>query len=179
MVCRRKKSESRIYLQLVENRWEDARSKQRVMATLGRLDQLQQSGQLEGLLRSGAKFCQSVALLAAHRRSEMNTWSETSPFGRDQARDARRIHPPTDGRLHFGTIGTLSRRALGRGVLSFRCLPLLFHRHVKHLAPLGDSLDLAAAGFHDPRRDVFSWSPAPAARRDSTARNAAHPSGGD
>ncbi len=70
MFFRRKKSGNRVYLQVVENRWEDGRSKQRVIATLGRLDQLQQSGQLEGLLRSGAKFCQSVLLLAAHRRGE-------------------------------------------------------------------------------------------------------------
>lgn len=70
MFFRQKKSGSRVYLQVVENRWEDGRSKQRVIATLGRLDKLQQSGQLEGLLRSGAKFCQSVVLLDAHRRCE-------------------------------------------------------------------------------------------------------------
>ena len=51
MFFRQKKSGSRVYLQVVENRWEDGRSKQRVIATLGRLDQLQESGQLEGLLR--------------------------------------------------------------------------------------------------------------------------------
>lgn len=70
MFFRQKKSGNRVYLQVVENRWEDGRSKQRVIATLGRLDELQQSGQLEGLLRSGAKFCQSVMLLDAHRRCE-------------------------------------------------------------------------------------------------------------
>ena len=70
MFFRQKKSGKRVYLQIVENRWEDGRSKQRVIATLGRLDQLQQTGQLEGLLRSGAKFCESVLLLAAHQRGE-------------------------------------------------------------------------------------------------------------
>lgn len=70
MFFRQKKSGSRVYLQVVENRREDGRSKQRVIATLGRLDQLQESGQLEGLLRSGARFCQSVLLLAAHRQGE-------------------------------------------------------------------------------------------------------------
>ena len=34
------------YLQLVENSWQQGRTRQRVLATLGRLDQLQQSGQL-------------------------------------------------------------------------------------------------------------------------------------
>jgi len=80
MFFRQKKSGSRVYLQVVENRWEGGRSKQRVIATLGRLDQLQQSGQLEGLLRSGAKFCQSVLLLAAQRRGETTTMC-TRPIG--------------------------------------------------------------------------------------------------
>jgi len=70
MFFRQKKSGNRVYLQIVENRWEDGRSKQRVITTLGRLDQLQQTGRLEGLLRSGAKFCESVLLLAAHRRGQ-------------------------------------------------------------------------------------------------------------
>jgi len=70
MFFRQKRSGERVYLQIVENRWENGRSKQRVIATVGRLDQLQQTGQLEGLLRSGAKFCESVLVLAAHRRGE-------------------------------------------------------------------------------------------------------------
>ncbi len=70
MFFRQKKSGNRTYLQVVENRWEGGRSKQRVVATLGRLDQLRDNGRLEGLLRSGAKFCESVLLLAAHRRGE-------------------------------------------------------------------------------------------------------------
>jgi len=70
MFFRRKKSADRVYLQIVENHWEDGRSKQRVVATLGRPDRLQQTGQLDGLLRSGAKLCESVLLLAAHRRGE-------------------------------------------------------------------------------------------------------------
>jgi len=77
---RQKKSGNRVYLQIVENRWEDGRSKQRVITTLGRLDQLRQTGQLEGLLRSGAKFCESVLLLAAHRRGE-TTEMRTRPIG--------------------------------------------------------------------------------------------------
>jgi hypothetical protein len=77
MFFRQKKSGSRTYLQIVENRWDKGKTRQRVIATLGRLDRLRQSGQLEGLLASGAKFCESVLLLAAHRRgetTEMRTW---------------------------------------------------------------------------------------------------------
>lgn len=80
MFFRQKKSGTRVYLQVVENRWEHGRSKQRVIATLGRLDELQQSGELESLLRSGARFCESVVLLAAHRRGE-TTAMHTRPIG--------------------------------------------------------------------------------------------------
>ena len=67
MFFRQKKSGTRVYLQIVENRWEQGRSKQRVIATLGRLDRLAESGALDALLQSGAKFSESVMVLAAHR----------------------------------------------------------------------------------------------------------------
>ena len=70
MFFRQKKSGDRVYLQIVENRWEQGRSKQRVIATLGRLDRLTESGQLDGLLQSGAKFSESIMVLTAHREGE-------------------------------------------------------------------------------------------------------------
>src|SRR3954452_19643446 len=71
MFFRTKKSGTRSYLQVVENRWEDGRPRQRVIATLGRLDQLQQSGQLDALLVSGARLAQSVLLLSAHAKGQL------------------------------------------------------------------------------------------------------------
>jgi transposase len=73
MFFRTKTSGSRSYLQIVENRWEDGRSRQRVVATLGRLDQLQQSGQLDALLVSGARLAHSVLLLSAHAQGRLPT----------------------------------------------------------------------------------------------------------
>ena len=70
MFFRQKRSGNRVYLQIVENRWEQGRSKQRVIATLGRLDRLSESGQLDTLLQSGAKFSESVMVLGAHREGE-------------------------------------------------------------------------------------------------------------
>ena len=67
MFFRQKRSGNRVYLQIVENQWVNGRSQQRVIATVGRLDQLQQSGQLEGLLESGAKFAEAALVLNAHR----------------------------------------------------------------------------------------------------------------
>src|SRR3954468_15398541 len=71
MFFRTKNSGSRSYLQIVENRWEDGRPRQRVIATLGRLDQLQQSGQLDALLVSGARLARSVLLLSAHAKGQL------------------------------------------------------------------------------------------------------------
>jgi transposase len=71
MFFRTKTSGTRSYLQIVENRWVDGRPKQRVIATLGRLDQLQQTGQLDALLVSGARLAQSVLLLSAHAKGQV------------------------------------------------------------------------------------------------------------
>ena len=71
MFFRQKRSGTHVYLQIVENHWENGRSKQRVLATVGRLDELQQNGQLDGLLQSGAKFAEAVMVLSAHRRGDV------------------------------------------------------------------------------------------------------------
>jgi Transposase DDE domain len=73
MFFRTKTSGPRSYLQIVENRWESGRPRQRVIATLGRLDQLQQSGQLDGLLVSGARLSRNVLLLTAHARGQLTS----------------------------------------------------------------------------------------------------------
>jgi len=70
MFFRQKKSGDRTYLQIVENRWQDGGSKQRVICTLGRLDELEASGQLERLISSGAKYSESMMVIDAHSRGE-------------------------------------------------------------------------------------------------------------
>jgi hypothetical protein len=71
MFFRIKQSATRQYLQIVENFRDQGRVKQRVLVTLGRLDQLQQSGHLDGLLASGARFADHVLLLTAHRNGQV------------------------------------------------------------------------------------------------------------
>jgi hypothetical protein len=71
MFFRTKKSGPRTYLQLVENHWRDGRPQQTVLATLGRLDELQQRGAVEGLLCSGARFADKLLVLTAHQRGEL------------------------------------------------------------------------------------------------------------
>ena len=63
MFFRVKRSGPRRYLQIVENHWLDGHARQRVLATLGRLDHLQEDGRLESLLASGARYAQQALLL--------------------------------------------------------------------------------------------------------------------
>ena len=75
MFFRVKPSGPRRYLQIVENHWVDGRSRQRVVATLGRLDHLQQDGRLENLLASGARFAQQALLLSALESGQLEAVS--------------------------------------------------------------------------------------------------------
>jgi Transposase DDE domain len=65
MYFRRKASGGRVYLQIAESRRVAGQVRQRVIATLGRLDVLAASGQLERLLRSGARFATQAMVLSA------------------------------------------------------------------------------------------------------------------
>jgi Transposase DDE domain len=58
------------YLQIVANERIAGRHRQSVIATLGRIDELEQSGTLERLLRSGARFCEQVLVLSALERGQ-------------------------------------------------------------------------------------------------------------
>jgi len=71
MFFRTKKSGPRTYLQIVENHWRDGRPQQSVLATLGRLDELQDAGQVDALLSSGARFAQKLLVLSEHQRHKL------------------------------------------------------------------------------------------------------------
>src|SRR6201998_1779380 len=65
MYFRRKTSAGRAYLQIVESRRDGDQVRQQVIATLGRFDELQVSGQLERLVPSGARFAAKAMALSA------------------------------------------------------------------------------------------------------------------
>src|ERR1700730_9382714 len=65
MYFRRKTSAGRVYLQIVESRRQGDQVRQQVIATLGRYDELRDSGQLDCLLRSGARFAAQAIILDA------------------------------------------------------------------------------------------------------------------
>jgi len=76
MFARVKKSGKYQYLQIVENRKEKSKVKQRVIATLGRLDQLQDKDRVETLIRSLSRFSEK-ALLILSGQSEVSAEAVT------------------------------------------------------------------------------------------------------
>ena len=76
MFFREKKAKGYSYLQMVENHWEDGKSRQRVLGTLGRLDQLKGSGQLDALLMSGARYSETLMVLSALREGRLQEVSK-------------------------------------------------------------------------------------------------------
>ena len=80
MFARVKKSGKYQYLQIVENRKEKSKVKQRVIATVGRMDQLQARGRVETLIRSLSRFSEKALLIISGKS--------------DLSADAKKIGPP-------------------------------------------------------------------------------------
>jgi transposase len=66
MFFRVKSAGSHQYLQIVHSVRQGKKVRQQVFGTLGRLDELKASGQLEALMRSGLRHCENLALIDAH-----------------------------------------------------------------------------------------------------------------
>jgi len=75
MFIRVKRAGKYQYLQLVENRREGKRTRQRIIATLGRLDRLCAKGQIDTLLRSLGRFAEQVEIQEAHANGELQVLS--------------------------------------------------------------------------------------------------------
>jgi len=71
MFLREKKSGKRRYLQIVESFRDGDKVRQRILATLGRLEDLRESGQLDRLLASGARLSEKLSVIGAHKRGEL------------------------------------------------------------------------------------------------------------
>jgi hypothetical protein len=102
MYFRVKRTGAYAYLQIVESFRERGQVHQRVLSTVGRLDTLQASGQLDALMRSGLRFCEQLAVIDAHAAGQ------TEPV------QVQRVGPD----LVFGRLwetlelGTILKRAL-------------------------------------------------------------------
>jgi hypothetical protein len=81
MFVRIKRSGPRQYIQVVESYWQDGATKQRVIATLGRLEHLQAQGDIDGLLKSLSRFSKQVKVTKEYSAGHL------------EARSALRIGP--------------------------------------------------------------------------------------
>ena len=75
------------YLQIVESYRDKGRVRQRIVATIGRLDELIESGKLDGLITSVTKFSKKLAVIGDHQNGGLETLNTRKPgpgavFGR-------------------------------------------------------------------------------------------------
>jgi len=85
MFTRTKKSGPYEYLQIVENRREGNKTRQRVIAHLGSVSELREKGQIEPLVRSLARFSKQALLVLSARGDARATGTRIGPaliFGR-------------------------------------------------------------------------------------------------
>jgi len=88
MYVRLKKTQGREYLQIVESQRVDGRVRQRLVASLGRIEELREKGHIESIMISLGKFSEKMGVVGAHKRGEI------------QPAKTRKIGPP----LLFGRI---------------------------------------------------------------------------
>jgi len=85
MFFRQKPSGPYRYIQIVENHREGGKVRQRTLMTVGRLDVLQASGQMDALIRSGMRFCEKLAVIDVAENGAGGTTLRIGPdlvFGR-------------------------------------------------------------------------------------------------
>jgi hypothetical protein len=70
MFFRVKSTGSYRYLQIVQSLRQGQKVRQQVLGTLGRLDELKASGQLDALILSGLRHCEKLAVIDAHAAGE-------------------------------------------------------------------------------------------------------------
>ena len=79
MFARTKKSGKYEYLQIVENRREEGKTVQRVIATVGRMDQLAQKGDVENLIRSLSRFSHKALIVLSEKSNVVASAKKVGP----------------------------------------------------------------------------------------------------
>lgn len=179
MFIRIKGTEPYRYLQIVENHREGKQTRQRVLCTLGRVDQLEASGSTDALLRSLARFGKQVQLVERYSRGQLEAkavrqigpdlvfgrlWQTTGVGGvvKDLLKD-RRFEFPVEQAIYLAVLHRLfepgSDRACQRWKDDLR-IPrtdgLELHHLYRAMRWLGDNKDSVEEALFYRRRDLFS-----------------------
>jgi len=179
MFVRTKTTEGRNYLQVVESYWQDGKPRQRVIATLGRLDKLSEGGQIDGVLRSLSRFADKVRVIEEYREGNLEAkgvakigpdlicarlWSELG-IGEilDKLLSGRKFEFPVERAVYLATLARLffpgsDRRTIsrardfsisGEGSLSL-------HHLYRAMSWLGDNRERIEDELFFANRDLFS-----------------------
>jgi hypothetical protein len=167
------------YLQIVENHREGRRTVQRVLATLGRVDQLAATGAVDVLLRSLGRFAEQVRVIEAHRNGHLEAGMvrQLGPdlvFGRlwqtvgvqdlltDLLRE-RRFGFPVERAVYLTVLHRLFESGSDRAAERWRrdvCIPgtdgLELHHLYRAMRWLGESKDTVVEALFQQRRDLFT-----------------------
>jgi hypothetical protein len=148
MFFRLKPSGERRYLQIVENTRDGAATRQRVLATLGRIEDLEASGKLDALLRSGARFSETALLISSLQAGTLEA-SATARIGA----------PMIFGRLweQTGCAAVIEHLAAGRG-FGFSLERAVFASVLHRLTASGSdrACDAWRDAYHIPGADALA-----------------------
>jgi len=167
------------YLQVVENHREEGRVVQRVLCTLGRLDELTASGGTDSLLRSLARFSQRVQVIEGFQRGQLEAESvrQIGPdlaFGRlwqttgiqrvlQDLLQGRRFEFPVERAVYLTVLHRLFESGSDRACERWReemkipgAESLELHHLYRAMRWLGDSKDQVEEALFQHRRDLFA-----------------------
>lgn len=167
------------YVQIVENHREGRRTVQRVLATLGRLDQLAVTGAVDVLLRSLGRFADQVRIIDAHRHGHLEAGAvrQLGPdlvFGRlwqtvglqtllTDLLQERRFEFPVERAVYLTVLHRLFESGSDRAAERWRRdvhLPgtegLELHHLYRAMRWLGESKDGVEEALFQQRRDLFT-----------------------
>jgi len=167
------------YLQVVENHREGKRTVQRVLCTLGRLDQLSASGATDTLLRSLARFGQQVRIQDGYQAGQLEAgavrqlgpdlvfgrlWEQLG-LGRILAGllEGRQFQFPVERAVYLTVLHRLFEAGSDRAAARWRrdlSIPgsegLELHHLYRAMRWLGESKDLVEEALFQRRRDLFT-----------------------
>ncbi|MDI6873923.1 MAG: IS1634 family transposase, partial [Actinomycetota bacterium] len=179
MFIREKTVQGRTYLQVVENYREGDKVRQRVIATLGRKEELVASGQIEGILRSLSRFSDKVRVTEELREGKLKAkrvqrigpdlicgrlWSELGCGSAiEKLLSGRRYSFPVERAVYAATLARLffpgSDRFADRCARDFRITgaeDLSLHHLYRAMAFLGEVRERVEEELFFRNRDLFS-----------------------
>jgi len=179
MFVRTKTTEGRTYVQIVESYWSDGRPRQRVIATLGRLDKLTEKGAIDGIMRSMSRLADKVQVTGEFKEGKLEAkrvtrigpdlivgrlWSE---LGLDKIIDSlllkRKFGFPVERAIYLAVLSRLffpgSDRRAHRITRDYRVSgaeDIELHHLYRAMAWLGSEREKVEEELFDRNRDLFT-----------------------